>query len=217
MKRITFILMLFIFLIPPAFSQLKAVIKEVSGKVEIKAPQKGWEPAKAGMDISKGTIISTGFKSQALLELGASELYVKQLTRMRLDELIQKEGTRSTGLYLKVGKVRAKVKSVEGLRHNFKLKSPISTAAVRGSELDYDGMKLKVYEVSSVIILTNLLGHSRTVGAGQSSKTSGYDPPTRGEDGRGERSNVNPYTSRTGGIASGFEGPTTLVTIEFDW
>ena len=43
---------------------------------------------------------------------------------MELEELIEKEGTISTGLNLRVGKIRAEVKTTEGLRQDFRLTSP---------------------------------------------------------------------------------------------
>lgn len=218
MKKSIIITALVFLLTAPLFSQLQAVIKEVSGKVEIKAPAKGWESATEGMEISKGTIISTGFKSQALLDLGSSILYVKQLTRMSLDELTQKKGIVTTGLFLRVGKVRAQVKTTAGLHHNFTLKSPISTAAVRGTALDYTGPKLKVYgDGESAVIFTNLFNQSRTVWGGESSETSGSSRPENTEGSRRKDSNVNPFTSDSGSITSGSETPTTTITINWEW
>jgi len=96
-------------------AQVQAVVKEVSGKVEVKASGAStWLPAKAGLKLAKGSFVSTGFNSTALLELGSSLLSVKPLTRMQLEELIAKEGTVSTELFLKVGKVKAEVKSGAG-------------------------------------------------------------------------------------------------------
>ncbi len=218
MKKLIIITALIFLLTAPLFSELQAVIKEVSGKVEIKAPAKGWESATEGMEISKGTIISTGFKSQALLDLGSSNLYVKQLTRMSLDELTQQEGTVTTGLFLRVGKVKATVKTAAGLQHNFTLKSPISTAAVRGTEFDYDGSKVKVYgNKESAVMLTNLFNQGRTVRGGESSGTSASSRPNKSEGSRQEDSSVNPFTSGRGSVASGFDTPTTTITIKWEW
>ena len=219
MKKLIIITALVFLLAAPLFSQLQAVIKEVSGKVEIKAPAKGWVSATEGMEISKGTIISTGFRSQALLELASSNLYVKQLTRMSLDELTQKGGIVTNGLFLRVGKVRAQVKTTAGLQHNFTLKSPISTAAVRGCEFDYTGPMLIVFqeEEESTVILTNRCKQSRTVRGGESSGTSGSSRPENTEGSRRKDSNVNPFTSNSGSITSGSETPTTTITINWEW
>ncbi|MCK5198113.1 MAG: hypothetical protein KAR21_07170, partial [Spirochaetales bacterium] len=88
-------------------ANITAVVKDISGKVEIMVPGGSWQKAAAGMEIEEGCSISTGFKSEAVLELGPSQLVVKQLTRMKLEELVEKEGTISTGLNLRVGKIKA--------------------------------------------------------------------------------------------------------------
>ena len=137
---------------------------------------------------------------------------------MSLDELTQQEDTVTTGLFLRVGKVKAKVKTTTGLQHNFTLKSPISTAAVRGTEFDYTGPKVKVYgKKDSTVILTNLFNQGRNVRGGESSGTSGSGRPNNTEGGRKEGSNVNPFTSDSGSIAGGSETPTTTITINWEW
>jgi hypothetical protein len=80
---VIFILMLGV---TPVFSQLQGLLTEVTGKVEIKVPGGDWTPAEEGTSISAGTMISTGFGAQAILDLGGSTLLVRPLTRMRLDE-----------------------------------------------------------------------------------------------------------------------------------
>ena len=52
----------------PLFA-LEAVVVSVVGKAEVQTAQ-GWQPMKAGEKITKGTLISTGFKSQAGLGIG---------------------------------------------------------------------------------------------------------------------------------------------------
>ena len=80
------------------FADITAVVKDVSGKVEIKSSGGLWKTAEPGMTINEGDLISTGFRSEAVLKIGPSQLIVKQLTRMELEELVEKEGTISTGL-----------------------------------------------------------------------------------------------------------------------
>jgi len=153
-----------------AYSQ--ATIKEVRGKVEVRAAgASAWSPAAPGMSLARGAIVSTGFNSQALLDLGASTVTVRALTRMTLEELIVKEGSASTSLNLRVGKLRADVKSEAGLAQNFKVKSPISTAAVRGTAFDFDGDSLEV--IRGAVAFSNSLGQTRTVGQGESSRLGG--------------------------------------------
>ena len=156
MKRLSIVLIAILVLVPCVFSQTTAVVKTVRGKVEVKVPGQSWKPAVAGMPISKGTTISTGFRSQAVLDVGPSEVTVSQLTRMQLEELLEQEGTVTTGLYLNVGRVSADVKSVEGLTNDFKLRSPVSTAAVRGTSIKYyDGYNLEVEDGIVLFITAN--------------------------------------------------------------
>lgn len=174
------------------FAEIPAVVKSVKGKVEIRVPGGSWKKAKQGMKIAKGYYISTGFRSQAVIVLGTSQVIVKQLTRMQLAKLIEKQGTVSTTLNLRVGRVRAHVKTSNGLKQRFTLKSPISTAAVRGTEFEYDGRNLTVYE--GTVAFTNLLGQGRLIPAGISSAFTGSGLPLSGEEMEALLTNIVPST-----------------------
>ncbi len=214
MKKYLIALTLLSALTIPLFAELNATVKSVRGKVEIKLPFKGWQRVKAGMVIPKGAIISTGFRSYAILKLGDSILQVKQLTRMKLVELVKRKNTVSTKLFLRVGKIRAKVRTSKGLRADFKLKSPNSTAAVRGTEFEYDGTTLNV--IKGVVQFFNRLNQKREIGAGEESETDGINLPSGGETGRMLKTNVRYNTSRGpgsgggGGSANGIYGSVAL-------
>jgi len=149
------------------------------------------------MTISRGTTISTGFNSRALLDLGNSVLRVQPLTRLRLEELIEKEGSVQTDLFLRVGKVNAQVKSAAGLKQDFKLRGPVSTAAVRGTDFEYDGFDVVVFD-GDVLYLT-MLGQGRSYSSGEEGGSDGYKTPTSGGDSKNSNSGVNPYTAGAGG------------------
>jgi hypothetical protein len=195
MKRLIAILFLSLVLASSLSAQLKAVIKEMTGKVEIKPSEGAWRAAKAGVTLTPGYSISTGFDATAVLEIGQSVLRVRPLTRMRLEELVQKEGTVSTGLYLSVGKVKAEVKTATNVPQKFTLKGPVSTAAVRGTEFEFDGFSVKV--TNGVVEFLNATGQSRGVLAGEDSSTDGLALPTSGDQEKDGRSQINPYTSPT--------------------
>src|SRR4030042_1373713 len=125
MKRSMTILFLSLALVSSLSAQLKAVVKEISGKVEIKPAEGAWRSAKAGVILGQGYSISTGFDSMAVLEIGQSVLRVRPLTRMRLEELVQKEGTVSTGLSPRGGKVKAEVKTATNVPQKFTLRGPV--------------------------------------------------------------------------------------------
>jgi len=167
--------------VPLHLFSISAVVEEIKGKVELKAPGGSWQSAERGMELGKGTTISTGFNSEAEIAIGGSILKVSALTRMDLEELIEREGTIDTSLNLKVGKVKADVRSTEGMRNNFRVRSPQSTAAVRGTIFEYDGYTLTVEQGS--VALSNNLGQIRAVSGGERSKTDGFSLPSSGEEG----------------------------------
>ncbi|GEM_PF-5471963 len=179
MKRIILIAVLLI-VASTLFAEVPAVIQEVYGKVSVKAPGRGWITAKPGTRIAKDYIISTGFNSKAVIKLGKSILVVKQLTRMKLSELIEKNGVLHTTLFLRVGKIKASVRKVKGLRQDFKVKSPISTAAVRGTEFEFDGKTLKVS--NGIVSFVNNLGQKRSVNVGELAVMAGTGLPKTGEE-----------------------------------
>ncbi|MDC7125103.1 MAG: FecR domain-containing protein [Spirochaetales bacterium] len=126
------------------FASDSAVIKEITGRVEIMNPGEDWQPATVGTLLPKGASISTGFGSTAILEVGAAKIEVASLSRMSLDELVQIGGRQTTSLEVRVGKVKAEVNRDEGLSHDFKLRSPSATAAVRGTKFSFGGNRLEV-------------------------------------------------------------------------
>lgn len=174
------------------FADITAVVKDISGKVEIQVPGGSWKKAAEGMKIEEGYLISTGFRSEAVLELGPSQVIVKQLTRMELAELVEKEGTVRTGLNLRVGKIKAEVRTTAGLRQDFRLTSPVSTAAVRGTSFEYDGVNLKVLE--GTVEFTNQRGQRRLVPAGVASRIIGTGLPQSGEELKNLLISIDPST-----------------------
>ena len=179
-----------------AGAQAQARVRSFTGKVEILSAQQAWVPVKPGMSLALGTTISTGFNSTAVLELGSSVLMVRPLTRLRLNELVARQGTVSTDLFLQVGKIRAEVKSAEGLAQDFRVKSPVSTAAVRGTGFEYDGYELYVFE--GTVTYSNLTGQSRSYSPGEEGGSDGYDTPSEAEKQLLTDFGVNPYTPGAG-------------------
>ena len=219
MKRIgiAIFVALFVFAVVGVGAQTQVVFKTVVGKVEIQNPgEQAWQPATAGMEVPIRATISTGFGGGAVLTLGASELTVRQLTRLRIDELsIQNKVTR-TNLTMPVGRIRAIVKSTSGTTTDFKLRSPVSTAAVRGTGFETDGARLSVFE--SIVSFLSESGISINVGTGETGVTGNGGPPSGGASQREADTSVNPYTSQTGsGGTGGSEPGTGIGTITVTW
>jgi hypothetical protein len=165
------------------YAQSSAVFRQITGKVEVKPPNRGWQGAQVGMTITTGTIISTGFKSSALIEMDNSTLTIKALSRLTLEELSRQGDEINTGLYLRSGRIEADVNPQEGLKHNYRLRSPITTASVRGTSLK-SGVKT-LFVKKGVVVLHNLINRGGTAGEGEGVwTTTGLDMHNSEEDRR---------------------------------
>ncbi len=156
MKRKAWFLVLTAFLLaaPGLWAAPQAVLNSLKGKVEIKVPgSKAWVPAVEGQVLSPATTLSTGFDSSVVVVINLTTIQVKPLTRMTIDKLVEESGTVKTSTFLRVGNVSASVKSAEGVKQDFKVQSPYSTASVRGTRFDYNGLKLRVREGIVALIL----------------------------------------------------------------
>ena len=198
-------------------AQSRAVLATVTGKVEIQNPgERAWQPASAGMEVPIRAIISTGFGGRAVLQLGASTLTVRPLTRLRIDELSTQNNVTRTNLNMPVGRIRAEVKSTTGAKNDFSVRSALSTAAVRGTGFETDGARLSVFE--STVAFLSQSGISTNVSAGETGVSSGGGSPSGGADQREANTGVNPYTSLTGsgGLSGGLPG-LGFGTITVNW
>ena len=184
----------------------EARVLETHGRVEIRtAPNDAWAALEEGMTVPVGATISTGFGASAIIQVGpAARLEVSALSRLTLEELIEREGLVESDLHLGVGRVRADVEAVEGVQSDFNLSSPVSTAAVRGTSFEFDGVNVRVFQ--GRVNLSNRFNQSTTVSDGESSSATGDDDPTSGDQSLEEESSVNIYTA---GVEERTESETT--------
>ncbi len=170
MRRVFFLPLLVILLFPMTASaqQLQAVVKQFSGKVEVKQPGQDWQPVRLNMTVSPGATVSTGFSSQLVLQIGQTEIAVQPLTRMLLREIIKNGSTNVTGLNLRVGKLYATVKAAPGEKNDFTVTGPVATAAVRGTEFGFDvNIDDHVEGLGGTLFLvSNTTGQRMSVGPG---------------------------------------------------
>lgn len=173
-----FALLMLVSGIPVLLAQNGATFTEVNGKVEVQPAGSGtWMPAETGMEISSNTMIATGFNATAALRMGDSTVRVAPLTRLEFEEIIQQPDAVETRLNLPVGRMSAEVRSSDGRSQNFQVRSPISTAAVRGTDFTYDGEQLTVSQ-GQVEVVNNQTAQSQPVQAGQQSTTVADEPPS---------------------------------------
>lgn len=155
---------LFVLAVSAVWAQT-ATVMEVSGKVEVQAPGKAWKPARVGDVIVQGSLVSTGFKSTTVLQIGKATVTVKPITRLSLEQIVASETGSQTQLFLMAGRVKADVTPTAGSTTSFEVKSPTATASVRGTSFEFDGMNLIVDR--GRVALSAPTGQLRSVGAGQ--------------------------------------------------
>jgi hypothetical protein len=140
--------LIFLLLMSAALAGAQAArLEQVSGTVEVKAPGAGaWQAAEAGQVLDTASLISTGFKSTALVRIGNSAITVRALTRLSLEEIAAAQNEEQVTVHLRAGRIRADVKPPAGGKTSFVVRSPIATASVRGIVFEFDGIRLQVEE-----------------------------------------------------------------------
>jgi hypothetical protein len=172
MKRIILLLM-FAGTLSLGAQSPRAMIRELTGTVEIKPGGTGdWIPAKPGDVLAASTIVSTGFRSTAILDLGNSTIRIRPLTRLSLEELISWDASETIDIGLRTGRVRAEVRPPAWGTTSFTIRTPIATASVRGTVFDIDGSNIRVTE-GTVRYAGRVDGRPMLVSAGQSSRVDG--------------------------------------------
>jgi len=129
-----------------AFSQ-NGVLREITGNVEIKAAgSSSFTAARTGAVIARDTIVSTGFNSTAVIEIGSSLITVRPLTRLSLSEIQSSSNTENVNVSLQTGRVRVDVNPPAGTRTNLTVQSTVASASVRGTSFEFDTYNLSVNE-----------------------------------------------------------------------
>lgn len=193
---------------------LDATIATVNGKVEIRESSgSAWTAAEEGMMVPVGATISTSFNASAEVQVGESVVTVNQLTRMRIEELVTENGTDRSDINLRVGRINADVRGTGGNRAEFRVRSPIATASVRGTNFSFDGANLSVTE--GIVILANRFSESVAVAGGEQSSAAGGAAPQQPAESAESNSTV------TITVGPGGERPvvseSTTGSLEINW
>jgi len=150
-----------------AFSQ-NGVIKELSGTVELKkAGSTVFVATKAGDVVNQDTVVSTGFKSTALIEIGSTVIMVRPLTRLTLTEIRASLESETLSVNLQSGRVRVDVKPPAGTKASTTVTSPSATASVRGTSFELDTRNL--YVISGNVLFKGTRGTATLVTTGTNS------------------------------------------------
>ena len=169
MKKLLFILLI-LSLSSPLWADI--TVDKIQGNVEIMLPgAMSWSKTEQGAELPGDCRISTGFNSSAVLLVnGETRITLKALSRLTVEEAAkQSDGTQNTRLYLGSGRIRADVKKSQGRIHDFKVRTPVATAAVRGTSFDMASGRLDVTEGTVTFTVGS---YSFSVKGGQSSRVS---------------------------------------------
>jgi hypothetical protein len=148
-------------------------VVSVDGMVRIHAADGSWSRAGAGDVLASGMSVSTGFNASAVLAVGASRVEIDPISYLEFSELSDSAEAESATMDLSFGRVRSRVRSADQRSTDFQVRSPVSTAAVKGTDFVYDGSLLTVFEGD--VSLRNSIGQSHSVRAGQRSRAYGYE------------------------------------------
>jgi len=176
MKKVALVLVM-LSLTLGVFAQ-NGVIRQLSGTVELKHPGSAdFVVAEVGDEVMQDTIVSTGFRSNALIAVGESSLItVRPLTRLTLTEISAVAGAETLNANLQSGRVRVDVNPPAGTRASMNVSSPSATASVRGTTLFFDGRNLGV--VGGAADFRSGRGAPALVGDGFSSSLDATGRPT---------------------------------------
>jgi len=149
-------------------------IRELNGTVEIKKPgTSSYVPAKAGDSISQDTIISTAFKSIAMVEIGSAVIMVQPLTRLSLTEISASASNETINVNIQTGRIRVDLNPPAGRKASMTVSSPSATASVRGTSFDFSTQN--IYVQHGTVSFTGNKGKPLLVSTGSDSqvKTDG--------------------------------------------
>ena len=146
MKKVFLAVLMAALVIAVGHSQT-GIIREFTGEVEIKpAGSSVFTPARAGTEVARDTIVSTGFRSTAIIAIGSTTITVRPLTRLSLAEIQSSAGTENLNVSLETGRIRVDVKPPAGTRANTVVQTPSATASVRGTGFEIDQYNIEMYD-----------------------------------------------------------------------
>ena len=127
---------------------LRAVFIDVAGKVQWRANETSpWQDAKVNDVVAEGVEVRTGLRSHAAMRIGRNATaLIDAGTLFQLPNVVQEGDTLRTAAAVKHGRADFKVDKV-GLSNDFKVVTPSTTLAVRGTEFAVATGPLKQVEV----------------------------------------------------------------------
>lgn len=127
------ILLFFVLLTSQKLFSNPAKVTYARGKVEVNRGN-GWQTLKIGDEVFEADVLSTGFKSELRLNYNGSIISLAALTRISFEKLTTEGNRDIVDLYVDAGMIRAKVSKVNREPPDFKARTSVSVASVRGTD-----------------------------------------------------------------------------------
>jgi hypothetical protein len=179
-------------------SAQNAVIEQIAGTVEIMQPKESvFKKANNGDEIFQETVISTSFRSFAIVKIGCATITVRPLTLLSLTEIQNLAEVETLNVNLQTGRIRVDVKPPAGMKASATIRGPTAVASVRGTSFEFDTNNLYVSEGS--VSFGGDRGQNVLVGAGGSSHVEQSGRATNPRDER----NANLMPSSPVGTGAG--------------
>lgn len=145
MARLFAALVIFAASVVPAFSA-SAKVTYVKGKVEVNRNNE-WIQLKVGDEVSETEMLSTGFQSEARINYNGSVMALAALTRITLSQLRTSGKKDFVDVYVDTGAVRSKVTHVDRDPPDYKTRTAVAVASVRGTDyVTFACSLIKVFE-----------------------------------------------------------------------
>jgi hypothetical protein len=163
----------------------------IERKVEVQRGGGGWEPATPGMRLQKGDKVHTGFKAGVTLTFpDGSTVRLGPMSFLAFDDFSRDAGKKiRVRLLLKSGEVKAQVMRLPGAYGDFQVKTPTTTASIRGTKFSvlYDGSATTVAVTESKVLVTAKNGRKRVIPAAKQTSSTAKRVSKAVKIGRGDK------------------------------
>lgn len=141
-----------LFLFCAAFASANtATVVSVTGKVEV-SRNNAWVALSADAVVREGEVISTGFKSEAVIRYRDSLVRLGPLTRVTFEKLTASEEKDDISVFLNTGAVRSTVSHSDNRRVSYTVRNPIAVASVRGTDFSFFGSTVRCFEGAVAVV-----------------------------------------------------------------
>ena len=122
-------------------NQTYVIIEKIKGDVEVSIEGEEYKQATEGMKLTEGDYISTGFESEAVIQIEqVGYTTVHEMTTFAISQLTVENNAAKTIFKLQQGSMHSVITPNRRIKANFEIITPTSTVGVRGTEftVQYD-------------------------------------------------------------------------------